>query len=94
MYPYNLGHRLSAPIDGNLTRTSNPGHDTAHQYQHIHRTIPTPRASTAARVGVPGGVGGYISCSAGVFASRTIRAEVNEIQRANVGRKYVSVLTP
>lgn len=32
---------------------------------------------------------GYISCGAGMFVGRTIRAEVKEIQKANVGRKCV-----
>jgi len=33
--------------------------------------------------------GGYVSCSTGTFAGRTIRAEVIEVQKANVGRKCV-----
>lgn len=36
--------------------------------------------------------GGYVSCGTGMFAGRTIRAEVIEVQKANVGRKYVSVV--
>jgi len=33
---------------------------------------------------------GHISCGAGMFIGRTIRAEVKEIQKANVGRKYAA----
>ena len=36
--------------------------------------------------------GGYVSCGTGMFSGRTIRAEVIEIQKANVGRKCVSVV--
>jgi len=36
--------------------------------------------------------GGYVSCGTGIFAGRTIRAEVIEVQKANVGRKCVSVV--
>ena len=36
--------------------------------------------------------GGYVLCGTGMFAGRTIRAEVNEVQKANVGRKCVSVV--
>ena len=32
---------------------------------------------------------GYITCDTGMFAGRTIRAEAHEVQKANVGRKYV-----
>jgi hypothetical protein len=32
----------------------------------------------------------YIQCDTGMFAGRTIRAEVNEVQKANVGRKYAA----
>ena len=38
--------------------------------------------------------GAYISCCTGIFAGRTIRAEVVEVQKANVGRKCVSVVYP
>jgi hypothetical protein len=38
--------------------------------------------------------GGYIFCGAGMFTGRTIRAEVEEVQKANVGRKCVFVLEP
>jgi len=38
--------------------------------------------------------GGYVSCGTGMFANRTIRAQVNEIQKANVGRKSVFFATP
>jgi hypothetical protein len=31
----------------------------------------------------------YINCDTGIFAGRTIRGEVNEIQKANVGRRCV-----
>jgi hypothetical protein len=41
----------------------------------------------ARRVEYPPGV--YIQCDTGTFAGRTIRAEMNEVQKANVGRKYV-----
>ncbi|KAF9777833.1 hypothetical protein BJ322DRAFT_1025561 [Thelephora terrestris] len=34
--------------------------------------------------------GGYIFCGAGMFTGRTIRAEVEEVQKANVGRKYAA----
>jgi len=34
--------------------------------------------------------GGYIECGAGMFVGRTIRAEVAEVQKANVGRKYAA----
>ena len=36
--------------------------------------------------------GGYVACGTGMFASRTIRAEVHEVQKANVGRKCVSIV--
>lgn len=38
--------------------------------------------------------GGYILCGAGIFTGRTIRAEVEEVQKANVGRKCVFILEP
>ena len=31
----------------------------------------------------------HVQCDTGMFAGRTIRAEVNEVQKANVGRKCV-----
>jgi len=34
--------------------------------------------------------GGYVSCGTGMFSGRTIRAEVIEVQKANVGRKYAA----
>jgi hypothetical protein len=44
-------------------------------------------ARNARRIVYPPNV--YIQCDTGMFAGRTIRAEVNEVQKANVGRKYV-----
>ena len=36
----------------------------------------------------------YVSCGTGVFANQTIRAEVIEIQKANVGKECVAVCSP
>jgi len=50
-----------------------------------HQRLP---ASSARRIEhVPGG---YVACGAGMFVGRTIRAEVVEVQKANVGRKYAA----
>jgi hypothetical protein len=45
-------------------------------------------ARNARRVEYPPSI--YIPCDTGMFAGRTIRAEVKEIQKANVGRKYAA----
>jgi hypothetical protein len=69
---------------------------------HHHRPNPThtqvmighnhPLAASSARtIEYPSEP--HISCGAGVFAGRTIRAEVTEIQKANVGRKCVFYAT-
>jgi hypothetical protein len=44
-------------------------------------------ASSARRIYAPGS---YVSCGTGIFAGLTIRAEVTEVQKANVGRKYAA----
>ena len=38
--------------------------------------------------------GSYITCGTGIFAGQTIRAEVVEVQKANVGRKCVLIVHP
>jgi len=81
---------------------STDGHQSYSSSQNIshhHRPNPAhsqdmvgPNHAAAARnarvVQYPPSI--YIPCDNGMFSGRTIRAEVHEIQKANVGRKYAA----
>ena len=86
-YPADGRHTYpSSSQDGHYHHRPNPALTQAMVGPHQRIT-----ASNARRIEyVPGG---YVSCGAGMFANRTVRAEVKEIQKANVGRKYVLVFT-
>jgi hypothetical protein len=89
---------MNHPTAGHQTYTSS-SQDVRHHHRpnpaHSQAMVgPTQRmaANNARRIEyVPGG---YIPCGTGMFTGRTIRAEVNEVQKANVGRKCVFVVTP
>jgi len=79
------GHQTypSSSQDVHLHHRPNPAHS-----QPVAGPNQRTAASNARRIQYA--PGGYISCYTGMFAGRTIRAEVNEIQKANVGRKYAA----
>ena len=86
---------MNHPTDGH-----HPFPSSSQTVHHFHRSNP---AHTQVMIGhnqrltpnIPRRIehldGGYISCGTGRFTGRTIRAEVREIQKANVGRKCVSL---
>jgi len=84
-----MNHHLS---DGRQPYALQGGH-------HHHRHVPShgqdvvrhnlPMGASTARRIQPA-PSEYITCDTGMFAGRTIRARVTEIQKANVGRKYAA----
>ena len=96
-----LSHPSPPPPCPAIMLRSNDGHQSYSSSQDVHHQHrPNPAhsqamvgpnqraaASNARVVEYPPSV--YIPCDTGMFAGRTIRAEVNEIQKANVGRKCV-----
>lgn len=63
-----------------------------HSYSQSSTALALLSVNTAKPIGPPGP--GFIQCDAGMFAGRTIRAEVNEVQKANVGKKCVLFRLP
>ena len=88
---------MNNPTDGHQTYPSSS--QDVHQHHRPNpahsQTMVGPNQRTAANNARPiYSPDSDIPCSTGIFATRTIHAVVSEIQKANVGRKCVSVLTP
>lgn len=76
------GHQSRSSQDVHHQHRPNPAHSQA-----MFGPTQLMAARNAPRVEYPPSI--YIPCDTGMFSGRTIRAEVNEVQKANVGRKYV-----